>query len=699
MNRKLFLCCQILLSAAIACSSHYMQAQQLSLDWARSMGGTSYDYGKALVTDSNGNVYITGSFRDSADFDPGPGVFTMVSNGSVDAFVLKLDVNGNFVWARQFGGSRTGIISVPGETGHDITIDPFGDILVAGLFGDTMDFDPGPGTFELIANPGLGDAFVLKLDTAGDFIWAKAVGGAGLDRAFAVSTDVEGNVFVTGRFQQTVDFDPGSGSFALTAASSMDLFTLKLDVAGNFAWAVQHYVSGISDVADITVDNLGHVYVAGYTRVYPAPGANWEGSGPALTIWKLYADSGNEVWTYQTNTVADPNDRPNAIYWDPNGYLYVCGFFSGEVNFSVNSELGFDTATSAGLSDIFVLKMDSSADIIWYKTMGAAGPDEANDITLDASGNVYVTGLFSELVDFDPGPGTMNLDATGQNRDIFILKLDSTGHALQALGMGTPEWDAGEALTVGQHGDVYTTGFFGGLQGPLASGDFDPGAEAAILTSNGSYDIFVQKFSCHDTSSVTLTDTACVNYTLNGETYTESGIYTQIRRNAAGCDSTIHLQLTIAEPDPIITVDEFVLGTTLAYATYQWILNGVPITGATQANYAVTANGDYAVAVSNTHGCADTSEIYTVDNVSIEDIHRLAGQVTIYPNPAYDQVFIQSPIAVDVTLSGIDGRVIRRVTDAGSFWVAELAAGVYLLRIADKDGAFIKVEKIVKQNK
>lgn len=699
MNRKLFLCCHILLLSAITCSSHYVRAQQLSLDWAKSLGGTSSESSNALVTDSSGNVYITGSFRDSVDFDPGPGVFTMVANGSVDAFVLKLDVSGNLVWAKQFGGSRTGFFGIPGETGSDITIDPFGDILVAGLFGDTTDFDPGPETFELIANPGLGDAFVLKLDTAGNFIWVKTVGGSGLDKAFALCTDVEGNIFVTGRFQQTVDFDPGAGSFPLTTASSMDLFTLKLDVAGNFAWAVQHYVSGVSDVRDITVDNLGHVYVAGYTRVYPAPGANWEGSGPAMTIWKLHADSGNNVWIYQTNNVADPNDRPNAIYWDPNGYLYVCGLFSGEVNFSVNSELGFDTATSAGLSDIFVLKMDSSANIIWYKTMGAAGDDEATDITLDASGNVYVTGLFSELVDFDPASGVMNLDATGNDRDAFILKLDSAGHALLTLGMGTPAWDAGNAIAVGQHGDVYTTGYFGGIQGSLGSGDFDPGPDVATLTSNGSYDIFVQKFSCQDTSSITLTDTACVSYTLNEETYTESGTYTQVRTNAAGCDSVIHLQLTIAVPDPVITIDEFELGTTLPYATYQWLLHNTAIAGATTATYTVSQNGDYTVAVTNAHGCADTSDIYIVDNVGIEDVHRLAGQVSMYPNPAHDQVFIQAPIAVDVILSGIDGRVMRRITDARSFSVADLAAGVYLLRITDKDGAFVKVEKLVKQNK
>lgn len=671
-------------------------AQNMTLEWARNTGSADYENARSLVTDAAGNAYVTGFFMDTMDFDPGPGTYNMVSKGMMDIYILKLDAFGNFVWAKQIGGnnySSLGPWFAPPDEAKAITLDAFGHVLICGIVGDTVDFDPGPDVFNLYLN-GLWDAFVLQLDTAGNFVWVRSVGSGQYDYATDLVCDAAGNVYITGAFQGEVDFDPGPGISNLSA--DMDGFVLKLDINGDYVWASQLY--GIDpELKGITVDTWGNTYVAGNSSIGAPPGAEWWGGGSALTVWKLDA-SGNVAWVYQPDDFGDPNDAPEDIVFDPAGNVYICGWSTGNIDFDpVHGQDSFFVVD--GPSDMFILKLDTGANLIWAKMIGGSGNDQAFGIDLDQVGNVYVSGYFTDTVDFDPGPGQATLIANGagdNGSDAFILKLDALGNYKWAYGTGGADFELGWDIAVGDRGAVYAAGEWG-LFTETYTVDFDPGPDVVNLSANGYGDGFVQKFACNDTTSFLIMDTACESYTLNGETYTESGSYTQLRLNAAGCDSTIILELTIDEPDPIITVDEFILGTTLPYASYQWILNGTLISGATQATYTVTENGDYTVAVTSVHGCADTSAVYRVSNVGIGDVHGLASQVNVYPNPAQDLVFIQSPVAVDVSISSMDGRVIRTVSDAKSISVADLASGIYLLRILDKDGVLIKAEKLVKR--
>jgi hypothetical protein len=115
-----------------------------AMPWARGLGGNGVDVAHAIATDDAGNIYLTGSFSDSADFDPGPAVFQLNPSGGTDAFIVKLNAEGGFVWARRIGGSG-------GNTaGYGIAVDAAGAVHVTGEFSSgfsTVDFDPGPGTF------------------------------------------------------------------------------------------------------------------------------------------------------------------------------------------------------------------------------------------------------------------------------------------------------------------------------------------------------------------------------------------------------------------------------------------------------------------------------------------------------------------------------------------------------------------------
>jgi len=469
----------ILLSLAIAAMVTVANAQNFV--WAKQMGGTGHDNGYSITTDASGNVYTTGYFEGTVDFDPGAGIFNLTSAGQSDIFISKLDASGNFVWAKKMGGTSY-------DYGYSITTDASGNVYTTGYFQGTVDFDPGPGTFNL-TSAGQSDIFISKLDASGNFVWAKQIGGTSYDECYSITTDASGNVYTTGYFQGTVDFDPGAGIFNLTSAVNRDIFISKLDASGNFVWAKKMDGHGHNIGHSITTDASGNVYTTGYfsgTADFD-PGAgifNLTSAGNYdIFISKLDA-SGNFVWAKKMGGTSD--DIARSITTDASGNVYTTGYFQGTVDFDPGT--GTFNLTSAGQSDIFISKLDASGNFVWAKQMGGVSGDEGYSVTTDASGNVYTTGYFSGTVDFDPGAGIFNLTSAG-NADIFISKLDASGNFVWAKQMGSISFDRGYSITTDASGNIYTTGYF---QGTV---DFDPGAGTFNLIGAGNYDVFVHKMS------------------------------------------------------------------------------------------------------------------------------------------------------------------------------------------------------------
>lgn len=152
-------------------------------------------------------------------------------------------------------------------------------------------------------------------------------------------------------------------------------------------------------------------------------------------------------------------------------------------------------------------------------------------------------------------------------------------------------------------------------------------------------------------------------------------------------------------PEPIITVNVLVLGTVSSYSTYQWLLNGNVISGANQDTYTVSVNGDYQVVVTNEAGCIDTSSIYTVTNAgtSVGSVSDFSAQISIYPNPILDKVYIQTPMPVHLSLIGVDGKEIVRVNHQNYLEMRDVAEGIYFLKVYDLTNRLIKIEKLVKR--
>jgi hypothetical protein len=461
-------------------------------------GGSSDDVATSIAVDSSGNIYTTGRFEGTADFDPGAGTANITPAGFYDVFVSKIDSSGALLWAKSFGGSSALAIS------YSIEVDGDGNIYTTGFFAGTVDFDPGAGTSNL-TSAGITDVFVSKLDSSGALLWAKSFGGSSNDVGYAIEVDGDGNVYTTGYFRGTVDFDPGAGTSNLTSAGSADAFISKLNSTGNLLWAKSFGGSSEEVPRSIAVDRGGNVYTIGRFEgtVDFDPGAgttNLTSAGDTDVFVSKIDSSGALLWAKSFGGSSE--DFGFSIAVDRAGNVYTTGYFRGTSDFDPGA--GTTNLTSAGITnDPFVSKLDSSGALLWAKSFDGSSDDGGYSIAVDSAGNVYTSGFFGGTfggtVDFDPGAGTTNLTSAG-GYDVFVSKLDSSGALLWAKSFGGSSDDFGYSIAVDSAGNVYTTGYFRGTS------DFDPGAGTTNLTSAGGYDVFVLKLT--SSGNVTISNEA-----------------------------------------------------------------------------------------------------------------------------------------------------------------------------------------------
>jgi gliding motility-associated-like protein len=400
--------------------------------WAKSLGGTRYNFGYGITVDASGNVYTTGWYDGTVDFDPGAGTFNLAANnglGYYDVFISKLDANGDFVWAKSMGGSGS-------DEGMGIDLDAAGNIYIAGSYAYTVDFDPNAGVSNL-TSPDFDAIFIAKYDSNGNLIWAKSIDGTHNQEAYNLSLDATGNVYTTGRLYGTpahpVDFDPGPGVFNL-APDQNAFFISKLDMDGNFVWA--KLIEG--DYGhDIAFDASSNVFVTGKfvgtTDFDPNAGVFnlTSATGPGdIYVLKL-TSSGDFVWVKQMGgtgftTFSGNENRGYGITIDPEDNVLTTGVFAGTGDFNPGAETFTLTTNSTSYPNSFISKLDNDGNFIWATSLGAGGEEYGHSITTDATGNIYAAGKYAGTVDFDPSACVFNL--TGATTG-YIWKL-SLGTAI-----------------------------------------------------------------------------------------------------------------------------------------------------------------------------------------------------------------------------------------------------------------------------
>ena len=378
--------------------------------WGGAFGSVSLDEARGVTTDAADNVIVTGFFRGSVDVDLGPGVTTLSTGAATDAFVVKYAATGALLWARQLGGTTA-------DEGHGVAVDGSGNVVFTGFYSGTVDLDPGTGVQTSTA-AGLQDVFVVKLDPAGGLLWAQAMGGGGTDRCHGIAVDPLGHVLLTGHFQGTADFDPGTGTSALIADGDFDMFIVKLTAAGAFQWARRIGGTAFERANRIATDFNGAAFVAaefeGAIDADPGPGTVTlvpVGSIDALMV-KLDS-AGTYQWSLQLAAPGNFAEAVEDVAVDANGNICLVGRFSAPMDV----DPGPDTTLLAHVasSDVFAASYSTAGTLRWSFPVGGSSIDRGRAIATGPAGAVVVGGEFNGSIDMDPGPGTTIITGAGQH--------------------------------------------------------------------------------------------------------------------------------------------------------------------------------------------------------------------------------------------------------------------------------------------
>jgi hypothetical protein len=390
---------------------------------------TLYD----LHVGGNGRIHSVGYFSGMIDLDPGPGVMQVSGAGFANAYISVLDASGNYVWGGQLSGSGAGIRA------WDVDTDALGNIYVGGTFTGTVDFDPGPMSAMVTAGGGPnGDAFVLKLDPQGNFLWVQAVpsGVSNYDAYIAVDP-LSADVWLAFSFGMTVDLDPGPGTLLVTA-QNVDLALVRFDSSGNFQWGNQIGGTVVDSLRPITMGPGGLLFMAGSMG---GPGDADPGPGVFFIEdcdYIIGVDaSGNLVRFYQFVGLSSGLDGApiTSLGFSPAGDLYVTGSIRGTVDLDpgpgVLSVYGLIPASNDNPPS-FLLKIDAGGTLDWM-----APTTLINDLAVGPNAELYVTGSHFNPIDLDPSGGTLTLTSAG-NRDIFVARYESLALDLAQPGPGAP---------------------------------------------------------------------------------------------------------------------------------------------------------------------------------------------------------------------------------------------------------------------
>jgi len=694
--------------------------------WAKSVGGTWDEGCRSISLDGSGNIYLSGSFAGTVDFDPGVATYNLTPNVT-DAYILKLDANGNFIWAKAIGvGNNNG-------SSHSMTTDISGNVYVTGSFWGTLDFDPGVATYNL-TSLGQEDIFIEKLDANGNFIWAKAIGGISEQLGLSITTDASGNSYTTGYFGGSTDFDPDTGtSFNLTSSGGVDIFIEKLDANGDFVWAKS--IGGTSGCVGYSITNAsGNVYVTGHfsgtADFNPGVGTSYLTSNGAVDIFiQKLSSNGNFIWAKSIGGTS--LDEGRAIAIDDSGNVFVTGYYSGTMDTDPGG--GTLNVTSNGSSDVFIEKLDASGDFVWAKSMGGAAYDIGHSIITGDSGIIYTTGYYGGTMDFDPSVVTFNLTSVG-GEDAFVQKFsvcepDSTVDVI--IGCDSITWIDGITYGDSNNTATFTLSNINGCDSVVT-------LELTIISESTSVDVIttcdsitwidgITYTSRNNTATFTFTNaagcdsivtldltfntntgvdvvSACYTYTwIDGITYTtNNNSATFTLTNANGCDSVVTLDLTLRIVDVNVIKVAPNLTANAIGASYQWLdcnNNYAVINGETSRTFTASKNGSYAVEVTQ-NGCTDTSECITLSGVGIRG-NRIYNDISIFPNPTSGKLSVdldKEYPKVTFDLTNIQGQLIHTWSFENINQVEldiQQPKGIHLLHV--KAGEEQSVHKIVKE--
>lgn len=479
-----------------------------------SLGSAGFDMGKRVAVTPDGGFVIAGLFGGTVDFDPGAGRTLLHASGDTDIFVAKYSSAGSLEWVRQFGGSEAreeitdqdvidvaarpyraggafvnGVGADPrgaGEYVNDLAVAPDGSVFLVGSFRGRVDFNPGQGRkiFTTYDND-YHDAFVVKLNGSGQYVWAARFGGRFTDAANALALDSAGNIYVTGLFSRTVSFVDGNRDFTLTANGRADGFLMKLDSAGAVQWVRSFGGKAVSRAEreagnDVAVDSVGRVYVVGAF----AGEVDFD-SGAGISLVRSAGRTDGFLARFDSNGVFQAvksfsgrgYDGLTSLAIDSQDNLIVAGYFEGDQFDADPGQTTFTlqaTAVRAGgarrFTDGFIEKLDANLELRWIRQLAGTGVEFVEQVRVDSADNVLVSGSFYGTAKFGrTGPTLSSILGTGDfddandldreySYDAYLWKLNASGRTTWVRTFGGRGDDFGAGIGVAPDGPIVQTG-------------------------------------------------------------------------------------------------------------------------------------------------------------------------------------------------------------------------------------------------
>jgi uncharacterized repeat protein (TIGR01451 family) len=308
------------------------------------------------------------------------------------------------------------------DVATNVVVDDFGNVYVCGYFKQEVDFDPGPGPFMIDAGDS-SNTFLVKFDSQDNFLWALSLGENNLCLGRSVSVDGNGFIYLTGDFRGSLDLDPGTGTYTVNSLDNVDTYLLKLSPDGNFVWAK-------------TLEGMGV-------------------NGPGEC--RIRGDK-----------------------------FFLTGYFKNSVDLDPSGSITQLTTTENGHYSSYLAAYDTSGQYLWnYSFTGVLDDNFFGGFDFDQSGNIYMIGSFSELVDFDAGPGFFYINSSQTN--IFYVKLDLNGNFVWAKKFDGDSYCSPEDLVCDTSGYFYSSGIY------LGTVDLSVTSTPNEHTSAGSYDTYISK--------------------------------------------------------------------------------------------------------------------------------------------------------------------------------------------------------------
>jgi hypothetical protein len=464
--------------------------------WTHRIGGAGDDYGKSVKVDANGNIYITGNFSAALNFAGDWGGSANANAGvCTNTFIMKINADGSYGWTKQLGNDTVNC------AGQAIAVDGNGNVYVTGSFSDIIDFAADFSGSDIKTNlAGSSDIFITKILSDGTYGWTHRMGGTTGDKGNSIAVDPAGNVYLTGYFNGTVVFDADwGGSDTNTNAGSSDIFITKISNNGEYSWT--HRMGGtLNDQGNsIVVDQSGSIIVVGS---FQSPSVNF---GTDFTSNDLKVNLGspfgdifitkfNSDRTYGWTKIlgGGGGDSGNSVAVDTSGNIYLSGSFYAQIDFHADWGTPVDERKSI-YNDAFAMKILSDGSYGWAKKFGGFNYDYGNSITVNKNGDVYLTGIYFETVNFADDFMQAGYKTNAGSSDIFITKLNADGTYGWTKRFGGSDSEEGISVAVYGNNVIYLLGKFNSWTNNFAA-DFY-GSDIVTNASGTSSDIFITKIA------------------------------------------------------------------------------------------------------------------------------------------------------------------------------------------------------------